>query len=53
MATPAVIEKIKNGDLTFDRANPRLVGYGIQPGTSEEEVIKTLPLSTCGDSLRF
>ena len=42
MATPAVIEKIKAIDLTFDRANPRLVGYGIQPATSEEEVIKTL-----------
>src|ERR1051325_6806145 len=42
MATPAVIEKIKTADLTFDRANPRLVGYGIQPTTSEEEVIKTL-----------
>jgi hypothetical protein len=42
MATPAVIEKIRTTDLTFDRANPRLVGYGIQPTTSEEEVIKTL-----------
>jgi hypothetical protein len=42
MPTSAVIEKIRVADLTFDRANPRLVGYGIQPTTSEEEVIKTL-----------
>jgi hypothetical protein len=42
MATPAVIEKIKATDLAFDRANPRMVGYGIQPTTAEEEVIKTL-----------
>lgn len=38
----SVIEKIKRQDLAFDRANPRLVGYGIQPNTSDEEVIKTL-----------
>src|SRR5437762_13114029 len=42
MATPAVIEKIKGTDLAFDRANPRMVGYGIQPATAEEEVIKVL-----------
>jgi hypothetical protein len=42
MANSAVIEKIKLGDLNFDRANPRFVGYGIQPSTSEEEVIKAL-----------
>ncbi len=42
MANSAVIEKIKLEDLHFDRANPRLVGYGIQPNTSEEEVIKAL-----------
>src|SRR5437762_10452654 len=42
MATPAVMEKSMATDLAFDRANPRMVGYGIQPTTAEEEVIKTL-----------
>ena len=38
----AKIEQLSVGELNFDRQNPRLVGYGIRPATSDEEVIKTL-----------
>ena len=43
LKTPSqTIERLPLGDLQFDRSNPRLVGYGIRPSTTDEEIIKVL-----------
>lgn len=36
------IKHLKVADLHFDHANPRLAEYGIDPTTSEEEILKML-----------
>ena len=35
-------EPISVKDLDFDRLNPRLAEYGVQPETTDEEILKIL-----------